>query len=295
MPAPQHGFSFDDLYSDLMLTQGALMYYTFNNPNKLGTWGYVYDENDPSPSSASARSIYSMENAPINRNYPSILKEASRFSPTDAVKRCWAFPVSGGYSGYLAAPTAWANLLGGATAISVCGWFRPGQNEVSDGEKLFSLSGTDVWPPRTLTIFFRPSRRLQIYIAAAVYPYKTASIYTANNAYRANMWHHYAGIFDYDNKILKLYVNSRNVAQVAFPADFPETAFTLGGNPKTHNPIAAGQDGACDGLALFNRVLTDQEILDQYLLGAGTINQSHNYQHIRRPRVGQYSVRHMRL
>jgi hypothetical protein len=82
------------------------------------------------------------------------------------------------------------------------------------------------------------------------------------------VWYHVAGVYDKKNTKLKIFVNGVKVEVTAsgFTAN-PTTPFVLGCNYNNGNTRQNYYDGVLEDVAIFNRALTDDEIISIYKTG----------------------------
>ncbi len=86
------------------------------------------------------------------------------------------------------------------------------------------------------------------------------------DGYQEDEWYHIVGIRDYENRTVKLYVNGNLVRQATItadpfvnPLDFSVARFSDGSSD-----IGSYYDGDIDEVRIYDRVITDQEILILY-------------------------------
>ncbi len=88
----------------------------------------------------------------------------------------------------------------------------------------------------------------------------TAAILSVDN------WYHIVGVFDRSNDVGRVYVNGVEEATGAIPTDPPscDAATKIGCRVDTTD---SAFDGAIDDVRIYNRVLTEEEINQLYLMG----------------------------
>jgi len=97
-----------------------------------------------------------------------------------------------------------------------------------------------------------------------------------DNAYTCDVWYHEVGVRDATQGLIKLYLNGVLIAQTAEPLppgsdSGPDYPLSFLGQHSPGCALGMGP-GTIDGVAIYNRVLTDQEILQNYQAGVNGHN-----------------------
>ncbi|MDG2221885.1 MAG: lectin-like protein [Rubripirellula sp.] len=96
------------------------------------------------------------------------------------------------------------------------------------------------------------------------------AVSTSANKVSTGQWHHFASLFDADEKTTAIYMDGVKVASGTLPTNDPldskKGAWTLGNSPSGQSKL----NGRIDDFAIFNRVLTSDEIKQQYQTGIST-------------------------
>jgi hypothetical protein len=78
-------------------------------------------------------------------------------------------------------------------------------------------------------------------------------------------WSHVAATFDSSSTCLRIYINGQLVSTYSVPGPIPTTTNDLWIGNRADMPNAYVFDGCIDEVAIYNRVLTGDEILDSYV------------------------------